>query len=69
MAQKFLLVDDEADIRDILIFNLKELYPKCEANQAGNGVEALELTRKNKYDVIYTDFKMPMMDGAEFIKK
>lgn len=69
MALKFLVVDDEADIRDILKFNLKELYPNSSVDEAGNGLEALELANKNKYDVIYSDFKMPEMDGAEFIKK
>lgn len=68
MSYKFLVIDDEADIREILTFNLRELFPNCNTDEASNGLEALDLARKNKYDVIYSDFKMPVMDGAEFIK-
>lgn len=68
MSYKFLVVDDEPDIREILIFNLTELYPGCKCDEAADGEEALGLALVNKYDVIYSDFKMPIMDGATFIK-
>lgn len=68
MAYKFLVVDDEKGIREVLTFHLAELYPNCVIDEASNGAEALNLTKYKKYDVIYTDFKMPVMDGAEFIK-
>jgi len=36
---------------------------------AMNGEEALELFSGQKFDVIVTDFKMPMMDGVELIRR
>ena len=39
------------------------------AGTANNGVQALELQKQNKYDLIITDLKMPQMDGIELIKR
>jgi CheY-like chemotaxis protein len=36
---------------------------------ANNGLEALELYKKNSYDLILMDEQMPVMDGNESIKK
>jgi len=33
-----------------------------------NGLEALELFKKNSYDMIFMDIQMPMMDGLESTK-
>ncbi len=33
--------------------------------EASNGLEALEIVRREKVDVIFTDIVMPMMDGFE----
>lgn len=41
-----------------------------EVHSATNGVEALTLTNAvPNYDLIITDFKMPKMNGLEFIQK
>lgn len=68
MAINFLVIDDEPDIREIMIFNLKEFYPNCHIDEAQDAVEALEYANSKKYDVIFSDFKMPRKNGAEFIK-
>lgn len=39
------------------------------ARTASNGVEALKLQKEQKYDLIITDLKMPLMDGIELIKR
>jgi len=36
---------------------------------AENAHEALEQLRKDEYDVVYTDIKMPGMDGVEFAER
>ena len=38
------------------------------AGTASDGVQALELQKKNHYDLIITDLKMPRMDGIELIR-
>lgn len=38
-------------------------------NEARNGSEALELIKKNNYDLILTDVQMPFVDGIELASK
>ncbi len=65
-----LVVDDEEDLREILIFNLEsEGYI---VDDAASGEEALELLKKNKYSLILLDVMMEGISGfktAELIKK
>ncbi len=64
---KALVVDDEADIR----FLLKEFLTNAglEVDVADDGDSGLEKTKLKEYDLIYTDMKMPKMNGEEFINK
>lgn len=36
-----------------------------QAELAGNGEEALELMKQEKYDIVFMDLQMPIMDGVE----
>jgi len=36
--------------------------------EAANGVEALAAMSKSRFNVVMTDFNMPVMDGLEFIR-
>lgn len=58
-----LVVDDEQDIRDLLIYNLKKEGFKTLA--AKNGKEALVFLESEKIDAILLDLMMPVMDGLE----
>ena len=64
MAQvKILIVDDEADILDLLEYNLeKDGY---EVIRALDGEEALEKATAEKPQVILLDIMMPRLDGIE----
>ncbi len=64
---KILLVDDEADIRDVLEISLSD--SGYEVLTAENGDEALSLFRKTHPSIVFTDIKMPGMDGIEVLKK
>ena len=61
MNELILVVDDEEDIRDLLVFNLKrEGYDTIEA---ADGVEALEQVRVHRPSLILLDVMLPRMDG------
>jgi len=60
---KILLVDDEEDILEFLGYNLrKEDYIVLTAS---NGIEALEIAKKELPDLVILDVMMPEMDGIE----
>jgi signal transduction histidine kinase len=62
-----LLVDDEADIREVLEISLADCGYRVIS--AENGAEALELFHANQPPVVLTDIKMPVMDGIELLQK
>ncbi len=64
---KILIVDDEPDIIGLLRrYAEREGY---EVTSADDGSRALELCRRNDYDVIVMDVMMPDMDGFTACKK
>ena len=64
---KILIVDDEEVIRTTLQEILE--YENYSSDTASNGPEGLELLKKNTYDVVLCDIKMPKMDGLEVLEK
>ena len=62
--RKILVVDDNRDNQDILIFRL-ELMGGFEILVASNGKEALEVASRARPDLILMDLGMPVMDGYE----
>jgi len=64
---KVLIIDDEQSIRE----TLKEIldYEGYEVEEAEDGLKALKLIKKNRYDVALCDIKMPAMDGLELLEK
>jgi len=64
---KVLWVDDEVSIRRLGQRRLKMLGHDTDI--AGNGGEALELMKINRYDLIITDIGMPVMNGWQFASR
>jgi PAS domain S-box-containing protein len=62
-----LLVDDEADSRDLLNFVLESCG--AQVTIASSAAEALELMKHEKFDVIVSDIGMPEEDGFSLIRK
>lgn len=57
-----LIVDDDPDMRWALDRLLrKDVFSRV--NQAGSGLEALALVKKNVFDLLIVDVKLPDMDG------
>jgi CheY-like chemotaxis protein len=63
-VRKILVVDDNRDNQDILIFRLRRLG-NFEILVASNGKEALEVASRARPDLILMDLRMPVMDGYE----
>ncbi|MBQ6199152.1 MAG: sigma-54-dependent Fis family transcriptional regulator [Bacteroidales bacterium] len=64
---KVLVIDDERAIR----YSMKEILEMegYEVETAENGEEGLSKAEKEKYDAIFCDIKMPVMDGTEVLVK
>lgn len=62
---KMLIVDDESLNREILIRRLQR--ESCRPVGARSGQEALELLRREKFDVVMLDIQMPGMNGIEVL--
>lgn len=61
-----LIVDDEEAIRKSFAIFFEDCgYLVLEA---GNGIEGLETFKLKKPDLVFTDLRMPCMDGLEFVR-
>lgn len=65
--KKILVVEDDQDIRELLVETLKR--SDFEVDTAENGKKGLEKFRKQNFDLILTDIRMPVMDGLNMLKK
>ena len=65
--KKVLIVDDEAPIRRVLEFKLKNSGYRVLI--AKNGVQGLELVKTRQPDAVITDIMMPEMDGKQLCEQ
>ncbi|MDD4701591.1 MAG: response regulator [Desulfovibrio sp.] len=67
MSQQILIVEDEADIRELLRFNLeREGFSVLEA---ADGNEGLKLARQHLPDLMLLDVMLPGLDGFEVCRR
>ena len=65
-----ILADDERLMREQLRSRLKEVWPELDIVAEGkNGLEAVELTREHKPDIVFLDIRMPGLTGVEAAKQ
>ncbi len=65
LAGRVLLADDNADLRDLVQMQLRELGFDCKA--VGDGLEAIEAALAEPYTIVLLDMDMPFMDGYETV--
>jgi CheY-like chemotaxis protein len=65
--RKILIIEDEPFIGRVCVKTLSA--EGFEVDVAGNGLIALEMTGKKKYDLIFSDVRTPEMNGIEFYKR
>ena len=61
---RILLVDDNPGDR-CLVKRMLQLEAKCDVREADNGVAALDLLTRQRFDLMLIDLQMPVMDGLE----
>ncbi|MBI4553523.1 MAG: response regulator, partial [Candidatus Latescibacteria bacterium] len=67
MAQpaRILIVDDEEDVRHVLQLMIEQEGYACQT--AANGAEGLVALRRQDFDIVLTDLRMPEMDGIDLL--
>ncbi|WAC73726.1 LytTR family DNA-binding domain-containing protein [Roseateles sp. SL47] len=65
-APRAVLADDERLMREQLRSRIAEVWPELQiVGEAKNGLEAVELTRELKPDLVFLDIRMPGLTGVE----
>lgn len=65
--KKVLVLDDQKDVLELWHWHFKLWAEKVELFTGMNGADGMALMEKHKFDLIITDFKMPIVDGMDFI--
>lgn len=65
-ASSVLVVEDNADLRSVLVNMLSGRYIVCEASDGNEAVKILENT--DEIDLVLSDIMMPGMDGYELLR-
>ena len=65
--KKILVVDDEANIRELYKEELEDMG--YEVTAVTDGMQALALLDKSMFDLVTLDMRMPDMDGIETLRK
>jgi CheY-like chemotaxis protein len=60
-----LVVDDEPDLREMLVSELQSIDTKT--REAKNGKEGINIVKKEKIDLVISDIRMPGGNGIEFL--
>jgi len=63
---KILIVDDEPGIREMLSYELS--FREYKVTTAVNGEDALDKLRREKFNLVISDVKMPKMSGLEMLE-
>jgi CheY-like chemotaxis protein len=62
---KILLVDDDYDLIETLVHDLKKRF---ECTTARDGMEALSMVKRVRFDAIVSDVRMPKVDGLNLLR-
>jgi len=66
---KILIVDDEKPARDFIADLVTSYIPNANVTQTDHPRKALALIKKEDYDMLFLDIRMPDMTGLELLEK
>jgi len=66
-SKKILLVDDSAVARMFIIRHLSAKHTEWEAVEASTATEAMEILKREKFNIATIDYNMPETNGLELI--
>jgi PAS domain S-box-containing protein len=64
---KVLVVEDDSASRDVLVNLLRDMG--CDVAEAFNGEEGLTQALTQKFDIVFTDIRMPELSGTDMLKQ
>ena len=64
---QIVVVDNDEEIREIVVQLTLETVPQAQICSMPNGREALDRIRIHGADLVITNFRMPEMDGPELV--
>ena len=66
---KILIIEDEEPIRRVLVRILSDEDSKFIIQEASDGKKGLDLIKKESFDLVLCDIKMPKVDGIELLQR
>ena len=66
---KILIIEDEEPIRRVLVRILTEEDSNFEIHEASDGKKGQDLIKKESFDLVLCDIKMPKVDGIELLQR
>lgn len=68
MARSVLIVDDDPFVRKLIATTLEDVA-EFELHEAADGVEALEVARREVPSLVFLDVDMPRLDGIDACRR
>lgn len=66
--KRFLLIDDHVVVRSGLKFILSDLFKPCEIDEAEDGDSATDQLKREQYDLVILDIKMPNTNTLQLME-
>ncbi|MBN2802486.1 MAG: response regulator [Deltaproteobacteria bacterium] len=64
---KLLIVEDSTLMRELMRVSLSR-FVEIEIDEADDGLVAMKKLAEKKYDLVFADINMPVMDGIKLVK-
>jgi two-component system chemotaxis response regulator CheY len=68
MTRAALVVDDDPFIRRLIVTTLEDVA-EFEIHEAADGIEALEVARRERPSLVFLDIDMPRIDGIDACRR